>query len=271
MPFNEKIINERHGDIAALVEIMRALRDREKGCPWDIEQTFESISQYTIEEAYEVADAIDRKDWEGLKIELGDLLLQSIYHSQIASEKGYFNFEDVIKEVSEKMVSRHPHVFGNSQEVKTSQQQVEDWEKIKAAERKSKQQGKVLDDVALNLPALVRAAKLQKRAARVGFDWPNYKNVLDKIIEEAHELSDAALNGDKSHIEEEYGDLLFTFVNLGRHFNIEAEVALKKTNNKFKKRFEFIETELEKKGKSPKESSLSEMDHLWEKAKKILT
>ena len=206
MPFNEKIINERNGNIAALVEIMRALRDREKGCPWDIEQTFESISQYTIEEAYEVVDAIDRKDWDNLKTELGDLLLQSIYHSQIASEKEYFNFNDVVREVSDKMVSRHPHVFGEDKVNKTSQQQIEDWETIKAAERKSKYQGKVLDGVAVNLPALVRAIKLQKRAARVGFDWPSYENVLDKIIEEARELADAAADGNSAHTEEEFGD-----------------------------------------------------------------
>ena len=268
MPFNEKIINERNGDITALVEIMRALRDPETGCPWDIEQTFESISPYTIEEAYEVADAIDRKDWDSLKTELGDLLLQSIYHSQIASEKEYFNFSDVVSDISEKMISRHPHVFGDSKENKTAKQQVEDWESIKASERKLKKQGKVLDDVALNLPALVRAMKLQKRAARVGFDWPSYKNVLDKIIEEAQELAEAAAKGNSADVEEEYGDLLFAFVNLGRHFNIEPEVALKRTNNKFIERFEFIEIELANNGKSPRESSLEEMDGLWEKAKK---
>jgi ATP diphosphatase len=198
------------------------------------------------------------------------LLLQSIYHSQIASEKEYFNFNDVVREVSDKMVSRHPHVFGEDKVNKTSQQQIEDWETIKAAERKSKHQGKVLDDVAVNLPALVRAIKLQKRAARVGFDWPSYENVLDKIIEEARELTDAAADGNSAHIEEEFGDLLFTFVNLGRHLNIDAEIALKKTNNKFKKRFDFIETELEKKGEHPQDTSLNEMDVLWEKAKKIL-
>lgn len=270
MPFNEKIINERNGNIAALVEIMRALRDRDKGCPWDIEQTFESISQYTIEEAYEVVDAIDRKDWDNLKTELGDLLLQSIYHSQIASEKEYFNFNDVVREVSDKMVSRHPHVFGEDKVNKTSQQQIEDWETIKAAERESKHQVKVLDGVAVNLPALVRAIKLQKRASRVGFDWPSYENVLDKIIEEARELTDAAADANSANTEEEFGDLLFTFVNLGRHLNIDAEIALKKTNDKFKKRFDFIETELEKKGKKIQDTSLSEMDVLWEKAKKIL-
>jgi ATP diphosphatase len=168
------------------------------------------------------------------------------------------------------MVSRHPHVFGEDKVNKTSQQQIEDWETIKAAERKSKHQGKVLDDVAVNLPALVRAIKLQKRAARVGFDWPSYENVLDKIIEEARELTDAAADENSVHIEEEFGDLLFTFVNLGRHLNIDAEIALKKTNNKFKKRFDFIETELEKKGEHPQDTSLNEMDVLWEKAKKIL-
>jgi ATP diphosphatase len=152
----------------------------------------------------------------------------------IASEKEYFNFNDVVREVSDKMVSRHPHVFGEDKVNKTSQQQIEDWETIKAAERKSKHQGKVLDDVAVKLPALLRAIKLQKRAARVGFDWPSYENVLDKIIEEARELTDAAADENSAHTEEEFGDLLFAFVNLGRHLNIDAEIALKKTNNKFK-------------------------------------
>jgi ATP diphosphatase len=172
-----------------------------------------------------------------------------------------------VREISDKMVSRHPHVFGDDKVDKTIQQQVEDWEAIKAAERKSKQQRKVLDGVAVNLPALVRAIKLQKRAARVGFDWPSYANVLDKIIEEARELTDAVADGNSPHTEEEFGDLLFTFVNLGRHLNIDAEIALKKTNSKFKKRFDFIETELEKQGKHPQDASLSEMDVLWDKAK----
>ena len=168
------------------------------------------------------------------------------------------------------MISRHPHVFGDSKENKTAKQQVEDWESIKASERKLKKQGKVLDDIALSLPALVRAVKLQKRAARVGFDWPSYENVLDKLIEEAQELTEAVAKGNSSDIEEEYGDLLFTFVNLGRHLNIEPEVALKRTNNKFKERFEFIEIELARNGKHPREASLDEMDGLWEKAKESI-
>ena len=271
MPFNEKIINERNGDITALVEIMRALRDPETGCPWDIEQTFESISPYTIEEAYEVADAIDRKDWVSLKTELGDLLLQSIYHSQIASEKEYFNFYDVVREISEKMISRHPHVFGEENRNKSASQQIKDWESIKAKERAQKNQTGVLDDVAINLPALVRSLKLQKRAARVGFDWPDILQVLEKIDEETRELVEAKQHLSQDKINEEFGDLLFSIVNLGRHLGVDSEEALKKTNRKFTERFRFIEDSISSRGLKLEETPLEEMEDLWQISKKALS
>ena len=267
MPFNEKIINGRNGDITALIEIMRALRDPETGCPWDIEQTFESISPYTIEEAYEVADAIDRKDWDSLKTELGDLLLQSIYHSQIASEKEYFNFYDVVREISEKMISRHPHVFGEENRNKSASQQIKDWESIKAKERAQKNQTGVLDDVAINLPALVRSLKLQKRAARVGFDWPDILQVLEKIDEETRELVEAKQHLSQDKINEEFGDLLFSIVNLGRHLGVDSEEALKKTNRKFVDRFKFVEDTILSESRDIQSASLEEMEKLWNEAK----
>ena len=173
MSFDENLINNPSKGMPRLLEIMRALRDPDGGCPWDIEQNFKTIAPYTVEEAYEVADAIERENWEDLKNELGDLLLQTVYHTQMAEEDELFNFNDVVNQISEKMIQRHPHVFGNENRNKTASQQVNDWESIKAEERAKKNQTGILDDVALNLPALVRSLKLQKRAARVGFDWPN--------------------------------------------------------------------------------------------------
>jgi ATP diphosphatase len=267
MPFNEKLIHDATAGMPRLLEIMRALRDPEHGCPWDIEQDFSSIAPYTIEEAYEVADAIERKDYDDLKLELGDLLLQSVYHTQMATEDGLFTFDDVVNAISDKMVARHPHVFGDESRDKSADQQTQDWEKIKAAERASKAKGGVLEDVARALPALMRAQKLQKRAARVGFDWPDITFVMDKIIEEARELSDAQGKSDQSHIEEEFGDLLFVVVNLGRHLKVEAEEALRAANAKFTRRFEFIEKTLAQDGKTPENSTLEEMDALWDRAK----
>ena len=173
MSFDENLINNPSKGMPRLLEIMRALRDPEKGCPWDIEQNFKTIAPYTIEEAYEVADAIEREHWKDLKNELGDLLLQTVYHTQIAEEENLFNFNDVINQISEKMIQRHPHVFGEENRNKSASQQIKDWESIKAKERAQKNQTGVLDDVAINLPALVRSLKLQKRPARVGFDWPD--------------------------------------------------------------------------------------------------
>jgi len=267
MAYDEDLIKNPTGGMPRLIEIMRALRDPNAGCPWDIEQTFQTIAPYTIEEAYEVADAIERQNWSELRGELGDLLLQSVYHTQMASEAGLFDFDDVANDISDKMVARHPHVFGEESRDKSADQQTQDWEKIKAAERAAKQRGGVLDDVALGLPALMRAVKLQKRAARVGFDWPDISMVVDKIVEEARELSEAQDENDHAHLAEEYGDLLFVIANLGRHLKIDPEEALRSANNKFTRRFRFIEAELKKRGKSPEYSDLKEMDALWDAAK----
>jgi len=267
MAYDEDLIKNPKGGMPRLIEIMRALRDPDVGCPWDIEQSFETIAPYTIEEAYEVADAIERKNWSELRGELGDLLLQSVYHTQMASEAGLFDFDDVTNDISDKMVARHPHVFGDESRDKSAAQQTQDWEKIKEAERTAKMRGGVLDDVALGLPALMRAVKLQKRAARVGFDWPDISMVIDKIVEEARELSEAQQANDHAHLAEEYGDMLFVIANLGRHLNIDPEEALRSANSKFTRRFRFIETELKKRGKSPEQSDLDEMDALWDAAK----
>ncbi|GAD54886.1 nucleoside triphosphate pyrophosphohydrolase [Limimaricola cinnabarinus] len=267
MPQTEPEILETDRDaareIARLSAIMRALRDPDHGCPWDIEQDFASITPYTIEEAYEVADAIAREDWPELRGELGDLLLQSVYHAQMATEAGYFDLAGVARAISDKMIARHPHVFGEESRDRTAQEQTQAWEAIKAAERAGKSETGVLDGVALGLPALMRAAKLQKRAARVGFDWPQTAQVLDKLIEEAHELVEARDTLGEDEIEAEMGDLLFVMANLARHMGVDPEVALRRSNDKFTRRFKYIERELQKRGKRPVESDLDEMDALW--------
>jgi ATP diphosphatase len=247
--------------------IMARLRDPETGCPWDIEQDFGTIAPYTIEEAYEVADAIEREDWAELKGELGDLLLQTVYHTQMAEEAGHFTFDDVVTAISDKMVARHPHVFGDESRDKSAEQQTRDWETVKAAERAAKARGGVLDDVALALPALMRAEKLQKRAARVGFDWPEIDQVVDKIAEEARELAEARGSATQDEIEDEMGDLLFVMANLARHLKVDPEVALRRANAKFTRRFGHIEAELARAGKRPEDSDLAKMDALWNAAK----
>lgn len=250
-----------------LLEIMRRLRDPDTGCPWDIEQTFASIAPYTIEEAYEVADAIERQDWSALEGELGDLLLQTVYHAQIGAEEGHFSFDSVARTISDKMIERHPHVFGDADRNKSAAQQTIDWEAQKAAERAAKAQAGVLDDVALALPALLRAVKLQKRAARVGFDWPSTDQVLDKIVEEARELVEARDSLTPQETFEEFGDLLFVIANLARHLQIDPEAALRVANAKFTRRFRQIEADLKAAGKLPEDSDLDEMDALWNAAK----
>ena len=264
---DESLIHDPKGGMPRLLEIMRALRDPETGCPWDIEQDFASIAPYTIEEAYEVADAIERCAWGELRGELGDLLFQSVFHAQMASERGLFDFDDVANTMSDKMVSRHPHVFGAQSNAKSAEQQTKDWETIKAAERAGKAQGGTLEGVTVGLPALLRAKKLQKRAARVGFDWPSSDQVLDKIVEEAAELVEARETLSQTEVEEEFGDLLFVMVNLGRHLGIESETALRAANAKFTRRFESIEAALAAQGKTPEQSNLEEMDALWDAAK----
>ncbi|MFY0621335.1 MAG: nucleoside triphosphate pyrophosphohydrolase [Pelagimonas sp.] len=257
---NTDLIHNPKGGMPRLLEIMRALRDPVGGCPWDIEQTFATIAPFTIEEAYEVADAIEREAYDELKGELGDLLFQSVFHAQMASEQGLFDFNDVADTMSDKMVARHPHVFGDESPDKSAEQQTQDWEKIKAAERAAKAQAGVLDGVAAGLPALLRAVKLQKRAARVGFDWPEIDMVLDKVSEEVTELRETTNAEDQF---EEFGDLLFVMANLARHMDIDPEAALRAANAKFTRRFEYIEDQLAQRGKTPAQSDLAEMDGLW--------
>lgn len=264
---DDALIHNPNGGLPRLLEIMRRLRDPETGCPWDIEQDFSTIAPYTIEEAYEVADAIERKDWDELKGELGDLLFQSVFHAQMAEEAGLFTFQDVADTMSDKMVSRHPHVFGDESRDKSPEQQTVDWEKMKAAERAKKAETGALDGVAVGLPALLRAFKLQKRAARVGFDWPETTQVLDKIAEEARELVEARDSLPQDKVEEEMGDLLFVMANLARHLDVEPEAALRRANAKFVRRFKSIEAALAADGRTPTDSSLEEMDALWDAAK----
>ncbi len=261
---SDDLIHNPNGGMPRLVEIMRRLRDPETGCPWDLEQDFATIAPYTIEEAYEVADAIDREAWGELKGELGDLLFQSVFHAQMASERGLFTFDEVADTMSDKMVARHPHVFGGESRDKSAEQQTRDWETIKAAERAAKAEKGVLDGVALGLPALLRAVKLQNRAARVGFDWPSTDEVLDKVAEEMAELREAE---DEDHRFEEFGDLLFVMANLARHMKIDPEAALRAANAKFTRRFHSIEAALAAQGRTPSDSDLAEMDALWDQAK----
>ncbi|MBY6158814.1 nucleoside triphosphate pyrophosphohydrolase [Pseudooceanicola nitratireducens] len=260
-------IHQQDRGLPQLLAIMRRLRDPETGCPWDVEQTFATIAPYTIEEAYEVADAIERNAMDELQGELGDLLLQVVFHAQIAEEAGHFSFVDVADEVATKMISRHPHVFGDESRDKSADQQTRDWEKVKAAERAAKGATGVLDDVAVGLPALLRALKLQKRAARVGFDWPSTDQVLAKIQEEAAELVEARDTLGPDEIEEEMGDLLFVMANLSRHMGVDPEAALRRANAKFTRRFGAIESALKQRGKTPEQSNLEEMDALWDAAK----
>ena len=264
---SDAIVHSPDGTMERLLEIMRRLRHPEKGCPWDIEQDFATIAPYTIEEAYEVADAIEREAWDELRSELGDLLFQSVFHAQMAQEAGHFTFNDVAKAISDKMVSRHPHVFGTEGNDFSADTQVDRWEEVKAAERAAKSETRVLDGVAVGLPALLRAMKLQKRAARVGFDWPSTDQVIDKIIEESRELVEARDTLTQDEVEEEMGDLLFVVANLARHLNVDPEAALRRTNAKFIRRFNAVEDALIAKGSSPEQSNLDEMDALWDAAK----
>ncbi len=242
--------------IAPLIEIMQKLRDPEAGCEWDRKQNFRSIAHYTIEEAYEVVDAIDRGDMDDLRDELGDLLLQVVFHSQMASELGQFSFQDVVESICDKMERRHPHIFGDAQHSPG-------WEHIKAQERSDTGKSYILDGIAQALPSLMRAQKLQKRAALVGFDWPDRNSIRAKLIEELEELDEATT---PDHVAEEMGDLLFAAVNLARFHKVDAEQVLEKTNQKFMRRFKYIEDNLDK---PLEESSVEEMDTAWDNAKKL--
>jgi ATP diphosphatase len=269
----DALLRDPDGGARRLVAIMARLRDPARGCPWDIEQDFASIAPYTIEEAYEVADAIARGDMAALRDELGDLLFQVVYHARMAEEAGAFAWDDVVGAISEKMIRRHPHVFGDESRNKTADQQTADWERAKADERAraGKQAGEragALAGVAVGLPALTRAVKLQNRAARVGFDWPDAGAVLDKIAEETAELVEAQGAGDAGRVAEEYGDLMFVMANLARHLRVDPEAALRAANAKFTRRFEAIEAALAADGRTPAESDLAEMDALWDAAKR---
>jgi ATP diphosphatase len=255
-------------DISRLIEIMAALRDPVDGCPWDLVQNFSTIRHYTIEEAYEVADAIERQDFADLREELGDLLLQPIYHAQMASEGGYFDIGDVIYSITEKLIRRHPHVFGelDASDAAAAQGQ---WEAIKAKERAAKAARKgdtvpsVLDDVAGTLPALARAEKLAKRAARVGFDWPDIEAVAAKVSEELSEVTEAAASGDAAATHEEIGDLLFAVANLARHAGVDAEAALRDANQKFTRRFHHVEARAREDGVTMQDAGLERLDGYW--------
>lgn len=266
---SDRLVHDHEAGIAGLIEIMARLRDPATGCPWDIKQDFATIAPYTVEEAHEVADAIARQAWNELPGELGDLLLQVVFHARMAEEAGLFAFPDVVRAISDKMLARHPHVFGTESRDKSADQQTADWEKLKAAERGSASEGgaRVLDGIALGLPALTRAVKLQKRAARVGFDWPSTDEVVAKIAEEAAELVEARDRLTATEVEEEFGDLLFVMANLARHLKIDPEAALRAANSKFERRFRRIEDWLGQDGRSPDASDLAEMDTLWNRAK----
>jgi nucleoside triphosphate diphosphatase len=268
-------------DITRLIEIMAALRAPKTGCPWDIEQTFETIAPYTIEEAYEVADAIARGDTVDLKDELGDLLLQVVYHARMAEEEQAFQFGDVVHAVTTKMIRRHPHVFGDERARSAGAAQ-DFWHTIKAQEKADKaaeraklgaatgakaETASVLDNVPRPLPALTRAVKLQDKAAKVGFDWPSLKPVFDKMREELLELEEVVAASDKAKIQDEFGDLLFVMANVARHLELDPEAALRQANQKFTRRFAHIEQSLAVEGRTPEQSNLEEMDALWDQAK----
>ncbi|MBU3031371.1 nucleoside triphosphate pyrophosphohydrolase [Paracoccus sp. XHP0099] len=267
VPAQARAPRDPAAEILRLIGIMAALRDPKTGCPWDVEQDFASIAPYTIEEAHEVEDAITREAWDELPGELGDLLLQVVFHAQMATEAGMFDFADCAAAISDKLIFRHPHVFGDESRDKSAEQQVRDWEAIKAKERAGKAERGTLDGVALGLPGLTRAVKLQNRAARVGFDWPGPGDVLDKIREETAELVEARAQLDAEALEEEFGDLVFVMANLARHLKIDPELALRRANAKFTRRFRAIEAALAAEGRRPEDSDLAEMDRLWDRAK----
>nr|WP_314094973.1 nucleoside triphosphate pyrophosphohydrolase [uncultured Shinella sp.] len=267
-------------DIERLIEIMQALRQPETGCPWDVVQTFETIKPYTIEEAYEVADAIERNDMDDLCEELGDLLLQVVFHARMAEERGDFDFGNVVEAVTRKMIRRHPHVFARS-DADTPEAVKLQWDAIKQAEKRERKERRAkrgqpedplrghLGSVQRSFPALVEALKLQERAAKVGFDWSEPAPILDKIEEEIGELREALRNGDQAAVTDELGDLIFALVNIGRHVGADPEMALRGTNTKFRNRFSHIEDSLAANGESLEAVTLERMEELWQAAKRI--
>ena len=271
---------QRSRDIGQLIEIMAALRTPVTGCPWDLEQDFASIAPYTVEEAYEVADAIQRGDFDDLREELGDLLLQVVYHSRMAEEAGHFSFGHVVEAITAKMIRRHPHVFGDAT-ARGAGMAKGMWEKVKAEEKATRRAARrasglendgnkkgFLDGVPVALPALTRALKLQQMAARVGFDWSEAEPILDKIEEEVVELREALAAGDAASVKDEFGDLLFALVNLGRHLGADAETALAGTNEKFRRRFHRVERAVEAAGGTLEKATLEEMEAFWQEAKR---
>ena len=252
---------------------MAQLRHPETGCAWDVKQDFASLIPYVIEEAYEVVDAIERNDLDDLRSELGDLLLQIVFHAQIANERGHFNFEEVSQAICDKLVKRHPHVFADAV-FNSDEERHQAWEQVKAVERqeknKSPKQLSVLDGVATSLPALLECEKIQDRAANFGFDWPEVNPVFDKVLEELEEVKEAYASGNQAHIEEEIGDLLLVTVNLARHLKINPELALKRSTKKFSKRFQYIEQQVAATGRDLKSCQLAELDAYWDEAKLAL-
>ena len=259
-------MKELNEQLNILIKTFKELRNPESGCPWDREQTFKSIASCSIEEAYEVADAIEREDFDSLKSELGDLLFQVIFHAEMASEKEIFDLEDVIFELNDKLTRRHPHVFEDGS-VSSAQDSLKIWEDIKAQERKGKKQDSLMDDVPVNLPSLSRAKKLQKRAARVGFDWQNSDRVFDKIDEEILELKNEKATEDKERISEEIGDIFFTLVNLTRHYDLDPEDIIRKANLKFEMRFRKMEQLAEQMNERLNDMTLEQLEIMWQKVK----
>ena len=255
-----------------ILQIMSQLRDPQNGCQWDLEQNFESLSKYVIEEAYEVAEAVADGNTDEIMEELGDLLLQVVFFSQIASEKNLFRFLDVVNAVSEKMIRRHPHIFTKNKEFKTAKEQKENWEIIKDLEKSGKKninEKSLLSGIPKNLPSLIKAKKIQDKVSRAGFDWKDEGEVLEKVKEELTELSEAIRNSDRCHSEEELGDLLFTLVNLGRHMDIDCDTALRKANYKFSKRFNLLELQMAKENKELSKVNKLYMEKTWSKVKKL--
>jgi ATP diphosphatase len=267
-------------DIQRLLDLMAALRTPGTGCPWDLEQDFASIATYTLEEAYEVVDAIERGDMVDLRDELGDLLLQVVFHACMAEQQGHFAFGDVVEAITRKLIRRHPHVFGDARDL-TPEEVKKLWDEIKQAEKAERRAERMKADVDQErdsdrgflsgiptaLPALTRAAKLTAKAAKVGFDWPDPEQVIDKIHEELEEVKEAAAAFERDKVEDEIGDLLFAVTNLARHYNIDPEAALRRTNAKFARRFREIETTLHREGRTLEEADLDEMERLWGEAK----
>ena len=258
--------------IEELLDVMRRLRDPDRGCPWDLRQNFDSIVPYTIEETYELADAIAAKDFGQVRDELGDVLFQVVFYSQLASEGQLFNFTDVVAGISDKLLRRHPHVFENNEAAPVTEAQVKDrWEQIKSEERLGKNQVGLLDDIPSALPALSRAQKLQKRAARAGFDWQHREDVVTKLDEEVDELKEALDGADQAHIEAEFGDILLAMVNLARHLSVDAESALRQANHRFESRFRLMEQSAEADGSSLDSESLQKLEARWQEAKQTLS